>query len=118
MPLPVRRTDFDNTRGDTRSVHCNFDNIADCGDLRAELCFYCFAFSIANTFKPYEAALKFCLYSNCTHVLAKLPPTPTGISTRPPLVAQAELSRLGDARSFSLNLARFYSVGVNHGRTG
>ena len=48
MPLPVRRTDFDNTRGDTRSVHCNFDNIADCGDLGTELCFYCFAFSIAK----------------------------------------------------------------------
>ena len=31
MPLHVWRTDFDNTRGDARSVHCNFDNIADCG---------------------------------------------------------------------------------------
>jgi hypothetical protein len=57
MPLHVWRTDFDNTRGDARSVHCNFDNIADCGYLAAELCFYCFPFGIADTFKPLRQGL-------------------------------------------------------------
>ena len=85
MPLHVRRTDFYNTRGDTRSVHRNFDNIADCGYLAEELWSYCFAFGIADTFKPYEAGLVFCSCSNRTHVLAKLPQTPMAFHRARPL---------------------------------
>ena len=86
MPLHVRRTDFYNTRGDIRSVHCNFDNIAHCGYLAAELCFYCFAFGIADTFKPYQAVLVFCSCSNSTHVSAKLPHTPIAFPAVRPLL--------------------------------